>query len=108
MGGGMIERTRVSTKDGPAAIGPYSQAIVAGDLVFVSGQIGLDPATGALVPGDVAAQTEQVMRNIGAILAAAGSSLARAVRTTIYLADLGDFETVNRIYGKVFAADPPA
>lgn len=104
----MIERRRVSTSKGPAAIGPYSQAIVAGDLVFVSGQIALDPATGALVPGDVAAQAEQVMKNLGAILEAAGSSFARAVRTTIYLKEMADFETVNRIYGKAFTADPPA
>jgi 2-iminobutanoate/2-iminopropanoate deaminase len=104
----MSERRRISTDRGPAAIGPYSQAIVAGDLVFVSGQIPLDPASGRLVGGDAAAQTEQVMRNLAAILEASGSSLDRAVKATIYLADLKDFDAVNRVYGAAFSAEPPA
>lgn len=104
----MLQKKRVSTDRGPAAIGPYSQAIAAGDFVFVSGQIPLDPATGLLVKGDVAAQTERVMMNLAAILEAAGSSLDQAVKTTIYLADLGDFEAMNRAYGKAFTGDPPA
>ena len=104
----MAERRRVKTDRGPAAIGPYSQAIEAGDFVFVSGQIPIDPATGSLVTGDVAAQTERVMRNLGAILEAAGSSLDRAVKATIYLKDLKDFEAVNRVYAKSFTGDPPA
>jgi len=104
----MSHRRRVTTDRGPAAIGPYSQAIEAGDFVFVSGQIPIDPATGALVQGDAATQTERVMRNIAAILEAAGTSLDRAVKATIYLKDLKDFEAVNGVYGKAFTGDPPA
>jgi 2-iminobutanoate/2-iminopropanoate deaminase len=104
----MTKRSRVSTDRGPAAIGPYSQAITAGDFVYVSGQIPLDPATGAIVAGDATAQTERVMKNISAILEAAGSSLQRAVKATIFLKDLRDFEAVNRVYGSAFTADPPA
>jgi len=101
-------RQAVSTDAAPQAIGPYSQAVTAGSLVFVSGQIPLDPATGALVPGDIAAQTRRVMQNLKAVLEAAGASLDTVVRTTIYLADLGDFRTVNEVYGGFFAAPPPA
>jgi len=104
----MSHRRRVTTDRGPAAIGPYSQAIEAGDFIFVSGQIPIDPATGALVQGDAATQTERVMRNIAAILEAAGTSLDRAVKATIYLKDLKDFEAVNGVYGKAFTGDPPA
>jgi len=104
----MQERKRISTDRGPAAIGPYSQAIAAGDFVFVSGQIPLDPSTGKMVEGDVAAQTERVMKNLAGILDAAGSSMDRAVKATIFLVDLGDFEVVNRVYGKAFEGDPPA
>jgi 2-iminobutanoate/2-iminopropanoate deaminase len=104
----MTERSRISTDRGPAAIGPYSQAIAAGDFVYVSGQIPLDPATGRIIEGDAAAQTERVMKNIAAILEAAGSSLQRAVKATIFLKSLGDFESVNRVYGSAFKADPPA
>jgi len=104
----MVQKRRISTDRGPAAIGPYSQAIVAGDLVFVSGQIPLDPATGAMIQGDAAAQTERVMRNLAGILESAGSSLDRAVKATIYLTDLKEFETVNRVYGQSFSEDPPA
>ena len=98
----------ISTTAAPAAIGPYSQAIVAGNLVFSSGQIPLDPATQQLVTGDVRAQAERVMENLAAVLAAAGSSFAQVVKTTIYLADLGDFAVVNEVYGKRFSGAPPA
>ena len=103
-----MERKSVRTDRGPSAIGPYSQAIVAGDFVFVSGQIPLDPGTMTLVGTDAAGQTAQVMKNLQGILEAAGSSMDRVVRTTIYLADLRDFEAVNRVYGEAFRADPPA
>lgn len=98
----------VSSTQAPAAIGPYSQAVEAGGLVFLSGQIPLDPATGAMVEGDVAAQTERVMQNLEAVLAAAGLTFAHVVRCTIYLTNLGDFATVNEVYGKRFPAQPPA
>ena len=94
-----VTKKVIATPDAPAAIGPYSQAIRAGDFVFLSGQIPLDPATGAMVEGDIEAQTRQVMKNLGAVLAAAGSSFDRVVRATIYLVDLGDFAKVNAIYG---------
>lgn len=101
-------RQAVSTDAAPKAIGPYSQAIRAGSLVFVSGQVPLDPATGALVPGDIAAQTHRVMRNLEAVLVAAGTSLEAVVKTTIYLADLGDFSLVNEVYGNYFTPPAPA
>ena len=105
-----MSRQVVSTPAAPKAIGPYSQAIEVrtGRLVFCSGQIPLDPATGEMVPGDVAAQTERVMQNLEAVLAAARLSLAHVVRTTIYLVDLADFAKVNEVYGRRFAADAPA
>jgi 2-iminobutanoate/2-iminopropanoate deaminase len=98
----------ISTPKAPAAIGPYSQAIRAGELLFLSGQIPLDPATGELVAGDIAAQTERVLDNLGAVLAAAGAGFDAVVKTTIYLVDLGDFQAVNALYGKRFSASPPA
>lgn len=98
----------ISTKSAPAAIGPYSQAIRAGGFVFLSGQIPLDPATGQMVEGDILAQTERVMKNLAAVLEAAGCSFDDVVRTTIYLVDLGDFQVVNETYGKSFKAVPPA
>jgi len=101
-------RDAVSTDRAPKAIGPYSQAIRAGGLLFVSGQVPLDPATGALVDGDIAAQTHRVMQNVQAVLEAAGASLDAVVKTTIYLADLGDFKAVNEIYGSYFTAPAPA
>lgn len=105
-------RTVISTEDAPAAIGPYSQAVSApasGRLVFCSGQIALSPATGQMVgAGDVRLQAEQVMRNLGAVLAAAGADFSHVVRTTIFLADLADFASVNEIYGRCFPGDPPA
>lgn len=102
-----MERRVVHTDAAPKAIGPYSQAIVLGDLVFCSGQIPLDPATGAMIEGDVAAETERVMQNLHAVLAAAGSSLAKVVKTTIFLTDLGDFAVVNEIYGRYVGTDAP-
>jgi len=108
-----MQRTIVRTSQAPAAIGPYSQAVVVpiGDgkrMVFCSGQIPLDPATGALVEGDITAQTEQVLANLGAVLAAAGATFAHVVRTTIFLADMGDFAAVNAAYGEKFVAEAPA
>lgn len=94
-----------SSPKAPPAIGPYSPAIKAGNLLFLSGQIPLD-ATGTMVSGDVAAQTEQVMRNIGALLDAAGAGFQHVVRTTVYLADMNDFAAMNAVYG-TFVADPP-
>lgn len=98
----------IATKDAPAAIGPYSQAVRAGGLLFLSGQIPLEPSTGQVVPGDVAAQAERVLKNIEAILAAAGGTLGDVVRTTIYLVDLAHFTTVNEVYARFFAAPHPA
>lgn len=105
-----MERRIITTPDAPAAIGPYSQAVRFGELVFLSGQIPLDPATGQLVgDGDVEAEAEQVMENLAAVLAAAGSSFSRVLKTTIFLTDLGDFAAVNAIYAKRFEGiEPPA
>ena len=99
---------KIETNQAPAAIGPYSQAMQAGELVFLSGQIPLEPVTGELVAGGIEAQTRQVMSNLAAVLAAAGLDYACLVKTTIYLVDLGDFATVNRIYGECFGPVPPA
>lgn len=101
-------RQAVSSDAAPRAIGPYSQAIRAGSLLFVSGQIPLDPATGAMVEGDISAQTHRVFANLGAILDAAGVSFDHVVRTTVYLADMNDFATVNEIYGTYFSSPAPA
>ncbi len=98
----------VSTPSAPAAIGPYSQAIRAGDFLFVSGQIPLDPATGALVEGDVRAQARRVLANLGAIIAAAGGSFDRVVKTTVYLVDMNDFPAMNEEYAKFFGTPAPA
>lgn len=98
----------MASKSAPAAIGPYSQAIRAGALVFLSGQIPLDPSTGALVDGDIAAQTTRVMENLRAVLAAAGCTFHDVVRTTIYLVDLGHFAAVNEAYARFFEAPFPA
>jgi 2-iminobutanoate/2-iminopropanoate deaminase len=98
----------VSTDNAPRAIGPYSQAIRAGQLLFVSGQIPLDPATGQIVAGDVAAQTRRVLDNVGAVLSAAGRSFHDVVRTTIFLADMNDFAAVNDVYGQYFSPPYPA
>lgn len=101
-------RQAISTPAAPHAVGPYSQAIRAGSLLFVSGQIPLDPATGQIVPGDITAQTRRVMQNIGQILEAAGSSFDQVVRTTVYLADLAEFPAMNEAYGAFFEAPAPA
>lgn len=98
----------ISTSQAPAAIGPYSQAVRYGNLIFVSGQIPIDPATGKIVEGGVASQTERVLQNLAAILEAAGSSLNQALKTTVYLKDLNDFGTMNDVYARYFAAQPPA
>jgi 2-iminobutanoate/2-iminopropanoate deaminase len=103
-----MSRQAVQTDLAPKAIGPYSQAIGTGGFLFLSGQIPLDPSTMALVEGDVREQAHQVMRNLRSVLEAAGSSLDAVVRTTIFLADLDDFASVNDIYGSYFAAPPPA
>ena len=101
-------RQAVSSDAAPRAIGPYSQAVRAGSLLFVSGQIPLDPATGAMVEGDIAAQARRVFANLEAILEAAGASFANVVRTTVYLADMNDFAAVNEVYGTYFTAPFPA
>ena len=101
-------RQAVSSPNAPAAIGPYSQAITSGNLLFLSGQIPLDPATGQLVPGGIEAQTRQVFTNIGAILAAAGASFDHVVTATVYVADMNDFAKVNEIYATYFTAPAPA
>ena len=100
-------KTSVHTDAAPAAIGPYSQAITAGGLVYCSGQIALDAATGELTGGDVAAQTERIFANLQAVLEAAGSSLAQAVRCTVFLKDMQDFAAVNEVYAKHFAGTVP-
>jgi 2-iminobutanoate/2-iminopropanoate deaminase len=101
-------REAVSSAGAPKAIGPYSQAIRAGSLLFVSGQIPIDPATGDLVQGDIAAQTHRVFQNLQAILEAAGTSFDHVVRATVYLADMNDFARVNEVYGSYFASPAPA
>jgi 2-iminobutanoate/2-iminopropanoate deaminase len=101
-------REAVSSPQAPPAIGPYSQAIRAGSLLFVSGQIPLDPDTGKMVEGDLAAQTHRVFKNLGAILAAAGASFDNVVKTTVYLADMNDFPAMNEIYATYFSSPAPA
>jgi 2-iminobutanoate/2-iminopropanoate deaminase len=103
-----VPKRIITTSGAPAAIGPYSQAVRAGDFVFLSGQIPLDPVSGTVAPGDAAAQTRRVMENLQAVLSAAASSFAQVVRTTIYLTNLEDFSRVNEVYGSYFPADPPA
>jgi 2-iminobutanoate/2-iminopropanoate deaminase len=101
-------RQAVATPSAPRAIGPYSQAIRAGSLLFVSGQIPMDPATGQMVEGSIAAQTHRVFQNLGAILEAAGASFDQVVRTTVYLADMNDFAAMNEVYGTYFSSPAPA
>jgi 2-iminobutanoate/2-iminopropanoate deaminase len=103
-----VKREVITSPQAPKAIGPYSQAIRVGDFVFCSAQIGLDPATGNLVDGGIAAETRQVLTNLAAVLAAAGSSLAQVVKTTVYLKNLDDFITMNEIYAGFFSSNPPA
>jgi 2-iminobutanoate/2-iminopropanoate deaminase len=101
-------REIIKTESAPAAIGPYSQAVRAGGFVFASGQISLDPTTGEFVSGGVAEQTEQVMRNLVAVLEAAGTNLESVVKTTVFLADMNDFAAMNEVYGRYFKEHPPA
>jgi 2-iminobutanoate/2-iminopropanoate deaminase len=101
-------RRGVETQGAPRALGPYSQAVVAGDAVYCAGQVGLDPATGKLVPGGIAAETARVLENLAAVLAAAGLALADVAKTTVYLVDLAEFAAMNEVYGKHFAAPYPA
>jgi 2-iminobutanoate/2-iminopropanoate deaminase len=103
-----VSKTVISTAAAPAAIGPYSQAIRTGNLLFVSGQVPLDPATGQLLEGDIRVQTRQVFKNLAAILEAAGSGFARVVKTTVYLRDLGEFAAMNEVYAEFFGDQPPA
>ena len=101
-------REIISTKDAPQAIGPYSQAIKANGFVFTSGQIAIDPATQQVMAGDVAAQTERVLRNLSEILEAAGSGLGKVLRATVFLKDMDDFAAMNAVYGKYFGSSAPA
>jgi 2-iminobutanoate/2-iminopropanoate deaminase len=103
-----MQRERISTTDAPGAIGPYSQAIAAGDLVFCSGQVALDPASGALLEGDVRAQTRRALENLGGVLNASGSSLAQVLKTTVFLVSMSDFAAMNEVYAEFFPGDPPA
>jgi 2-iminobutanoate/2-iminopropanoate deaminase len=102
------QRQRITTSSAPGAIGPYSQAIASGQLIFCSGQVGLDPATGQLIEGDVRAQTRRALENLSAVLSAAGSSLAQVVKTTVFLTSMADFTAMNEAYGAFFPGDPPA
>jgi 2-iminobutanoate/2-iminopropanoate deaminase len=104
----VTERRIVKTEDAPGAIGPYSQAVVAGGFVYASGQIPIDPATGQFVEGGVREQTEQILRNLSNVLEAAGSSLGRVVKTTVFLADMNDFAAMNEAYAGFFGEEPPA
>lgn len=98
----------VSTENAPGAIGPYSQAVKTGNMVFCSGQIPIDPTTGNFVSDDVAEQTEQVLKNLSAVLEAAGSDLEKVVKTTVFLADMNDFAAMNDVYARYFSANKPA
>lgn len=101
-------RTIVSTSDAPKAIGPYSQAVKANGLVFVSGQVAIDPATQQVIGGDISAQTDRVLKNLSAILKAAGSNLKSVLRCTVFLKDMSDFAAMNTVYGNYFDSQPPA
>jgi 2-iminobutanoate/2-iminopropanoate deaminase len=102
-----MKRT-IATEEAPKAIGPYSQAVILNGLVFLSGQIALDPASGQMTGADVAAQTERVLENVRAVLAAAGSSLAQVLKTTVYLKDMGEFAKMNEVYARYFPGEAPA
>jgi len=103
-----MEKQVVNTDQAPAAIGPYSQAVKVGEMVFVSGQIPIDPATGDIVQGDIKAQTWQVLTNLNTVLTAAGSSLEKAVKTTVYITNMDEFSQVNEVYSEFFKDQPPA
>jgi 2-iminobutanoate/2-iminopropanoate deaminase len=104
----MPDRVRIATSNAPAAIGPYNQAIASGSLVFCSGQIPLDPASGTLIEGDVKAQTRRALENLQAVLEAAGSSMAAVVKTTVFLVSMGDYPAMNEVYAEFFGDVPPA
>ncbi len=101
-------RDVIATDQAPKAIGPYSQAIRGGGLVFTSGQVAIDPATQQVIAGDISAQTDRVLKNLSAVLQAAGTSLDKALRCTVFLKNMGDFAAMNEVYGRYFAAAPPA
>jgi 2-iminobutanoate/2-iminopropanoate deaminase len=103
-----MQRQIISTDKAPAAVGPYSQGVQIGDLVYTAGQIPLDPATGRLGEGDIGAQTRQVLNNLKAIVEAAGSSMSHVVKTTVFLVDMGEFKAMNGVYSEFFPAAPPA
>jgi len=103
-----MEREAIATTNAPAAVGPYSQAIATGDFLFCSGQIHLEPATGALVEGNIATQTARVLDNLSAVLAAAGRSMTDVIKTTVFLVDIGDFGAMNEVYGRYMPDPPPA
>lgn len=103
-----MRREQVKTSNAPGAIGPYSQAIKVGEFVYTSGQVAIDPATGELIGGGIAEQTERVLKNVAAVLEAAGSSLDQVVKTLVFLADMNDFSAMNEVYGKFFGEAPPA
>ena len=103
-----MPKIAISTQNAPGAIGPYSQAVHVGDFLFTSGQVGLDPATGQLVEGGIEAETNQTLKNLGAVLKAGGATWAEVAKTTIFLADMADFAVVNRIYGEVAVSPAPA
>jgi len=106
--GEKMKKKVISTDQAPAAVGPYSQAIRVGKLVYTAGQIALDPETGIMVEGDIAAQTRQVLQNLQAVLEAAGTSLGNVVKTTVFLQDMAEFAAMNVVYGEFFAGKPPA
>ena len=103
-----MERTKIHTSHAPAAIGPYSQAIVCGDLVYTSGQIALDPASGELVGNDIEAQTHRVLQNLQAVLNSAGASLSSVIKTTVFLTSMSDFQAMNAVYAGYFEGQAPA
>jgi 2-iminobutanoate/2-iminopropanoate deaminase len=103
-----VRKQVIHSSEAPQAIGPYSQAVRVGNLVFLSGQIPLDPASGNIVDGDIVVQTRRVMDNLGAVLRAAGASFAEVVKSTIFMADLGHFSKMNEVYGSYFPSEPPA
>jgi 2-iminobutanoate/2-iminopropanoate deaminase len=103
-----MEKEIIATSKAPAAIGPYSQAVKAGNMLFVSGQIPIIPETGELLKGDIKAQTRQVLENVKALLEAAGASLGQVVKATLFIADMNDFSAINEVYAGYFAVDPPA
>jgi 2-iminobutanoate/2-iminopropanoate deaminase len=103
-----MQRDIISTDQAPAAVGPYSQAVRVGQFIYTAGQVAIDPALGRLIEGDVSEQTEQVLRNVTAVLEAAGATLQHVVKTTVFLRDMADFAAMNQVYGRYFGQNPPA